>query len=54
MDCGGNEPGDVEKLSSLLDAIDLGTMEDSYAVGELATIYAAAAERGDAIAVLMN
>lgn len=50
----GNDPGDVEKLSSLLGAIDLGTMEDSYAVGELATIYAAAAERGDAIAVLMN
>lgn len=50
----GNDPGDVDKLSSLLGDIDFGAMEDSYAVGELATIYAAAAERGDAIAVLMN
>ncbi|MGV0431624.1 hypothetical protein [Corynebacterium sp. 20_84] len=50
----GNEAGVVDKLSSVLAGVELGAVENSYAVGELAAIYAAAAERGDAIAVLMN
>lgn len=50
----GNEAGVVDKLSSVLAGVELGALADSYAVGELAAIYAAAAERGDAIAVLMN
>ena len=50
----GNEAGVVDKLSSVLAGVELGAVDDSYAVGELAEIYAAAAERGDAIAVLMN
>jgi len=50
----GNEAGVVDKLSSVLGGVELESVENSYAVGELAAIYAAAAERGDAIAVLMN
>lgn len=50
----GNEAGVVDKLSSVLAGVELPAVADSYAVGELAAIYAAAAERGDAIAVLMN
>lgn len=50
----GNDPGDVEKLSSVLAAANVEAVEESFAVGELVVIYAAAAERGDAIAVLMN
>lgn len=50
----GNEAGVVDKLSSVLAGVELGAVADSYAVGELAAFYAAAAERGDAIAVLMN
>lgn len=50
----GNEAAVVDKLASVLAGVELGTVENSYAVGELAAIYAAAAERGDAIAVLMN
>lgn len=50
----GNEAGVVERLSSVLAGVELGAVADSYAVGELAAIYAAAAGRGDAIAVLMN
>lgn len=46
--------GVVDKLSSVLAGAELGAVENSYAVGELAAIYAAAAGRGDAIAVLMN
>lgn len=50
----GNEAGVVDKLSSVLGGVELGAVADSYAVGELAAIYAAAAGRGDAIVVLMN
>lgn len=50
----GNEAGVVDKLSSVLGGVELGAVENSYAVGELAAIYAAAAGRGDAIVVLMN
>ena len=50
----GNEAGVVDKLASVLAGVELGAVENSYAVGELAAIYAAAAERGDAIVVLMN
>lgn len=48
------DPGVVDKLSSVLAGVELGAVENSYAVGELAAIYAAAAGSGDAIAVLMN
>lgn len=50
----GNEAGVVDKLASVLAGVELGAVENSYAVGELAAIYAAAAERGDAIVVLMG
>ena len=50
----GNESSVVDRLSSVLAGVELGAMDDSFAVGELAAIYAAAAGRGDAIAVLMN
>lgn len=50
----GNEAGVVERLSSVLGGVELESVADSYAVGELAAFYAAAAGRGDAIAVLMN
>lgn len=50
----GNEAGVVDRLSSVLGGVELGAVENSYAVGELAAFYAAAAGRGDAIVVLMN
>ncbi|MDK8798005.1 hypothetical protein QP994_08940 [Corynebacterium sp. MSK044] len=49
-----NNPETVTRLAGKLGGIDLATLKDASAVGELATIYAQAVQRGDGIVILMN